>query len=135
MCGIAGIVGETPDIERRALMMSGAIAHRGPDADGLKVWAGRDGSRAAFAHRRLAIIDLSEGGKQPMTTADGRYSIVYNGEIYNYLELRSRLASQGATFKTDTDTEVLLALFARDGDQCLSLLRGMFAFAIRDNDT
>src|SRR5215813_1723129 len=113
MCGFAGIVGETPEIEERVLRMSDAIAHRGPDADGLKVWSGRGGWQAGFAHRRLSIIDLSEGGRQPMTTADGRYSIVYNGEIYNYLELRSGLASEGSRFRTDSDTEVLLELYAR----------------------
>jgi asparagine synthase (glutamine-hydrolysing) len=119
--------------------MSNAIAHRGPDAAGVEVWgrraAGRSTGQAAFAHRRLSIIDLSEAGRQPMTTPDGRYSISLNGEVYNYQDLRKRLVEDGVEFRTNTDTEVLLWLYKKHGPGCLRLLRGMFAFAIRDDET
>jgi asparagine synthase (glutamine-hydrolysing) len=135
MCGIAGIIGKVPDIEARANRMSEAIAHRGPDNHGCQTWGGADSYQTAFAHRRLSIIDLSDAGRQPMETADGRYSIIYNGEIYNYLDLKERLSASGVQFRTNTDTEVLLRLYEQSGTQCLQLLRGMFAFAIRNNDT
>jgi asparagine synthase (glutamine-hydrolysing) len=102
------------------------VAHRGPDDQG--TWASPSG-RAVLGHRRLSILDLSAAGRQPMASADGRYHVVYNGEIYNYLELRAEL---GGTFATGSDTEVLLAAFARWGAGCLARLRGMFAFAIWD---
>jgi len=135
MCGIAGIIGNVPDIESRAERISDAIAHRGPDNHGCQMWRGAGSCQTAFAHRRLSIIDLSEAGRQPMETEDGRYSIVYNGEIYNYIELREGLIQRGIKFTTDTDTEVLLKLYQERGVDCLQLLRGMFAFAIRSNDT
>jgi asparagine synthase (glutamine-hydrolysing) len=115
--------------------MSNAIAHRGPDASGVEVWSERAAAEAAFAHRRLSIIDLSEAGQQPMTSPDGRYSISLNGEIYNYQALKKRLAEDGVEFRTNTDTEVLLRLYEQLGPKCLQLLRGMFAFAIRDRET
>ncbi|MCI0627214.1 MAG: asparagine synthase (glutamine-hydrolyzing) [Acidobacteria bacterium] len=102
------------------------IQHRGPDGRGLLA-----GSQFVFGHQRLAIIDL-EGGKQPMETEDGRYVIVFNGEIYNYLELRQDLIRSGERFQTFSDTEVLLRLFAREGFQSLEKLNGMFAFAAFD---
>jgi asparagine synthase (glutamine-hydrolysing) len=132
MCGIVGIIGNSiPDIEARVAKMSDAVAHRGPDAAGMEVWPGQ----AAFAHRRLSIIDLSDAGRQPMTTPDGRYSIILNGEIYNYQSLKRRLADERVEFRTGTDTEVLLCLYKKLGPECLRLLRGMFAFAIRDGRT
>jgi asparagine synthase (glutamine-hydrolysing) len=134
MCGIAGIIGRVPDIEARANRMSAAIAHRGPDNHGSRKWGGAGSYQTAFANRRLSIIDLSEAGRQPMETADGRYSIIYNGEIYNYLDLRDKLIARGIQFSTNTDTEVLLRLYEQHGPECLQLLRGMFAFAIRDNE-
>ena len=109
--------------------------HRGPDDDGLQIWSTGGSTRTGFAHRRLSIIDLSGAGRQPMTTGDGRYSVVYNGEIYNYLELRKALEAKGAAFRTNTDTEVLLELYRVYGKTCLERLRGMFAFALRDNVT
>ncbi|HJQ70389.1 MAG TPA: asparagine synthase (glutamine-hydrolyzing) [Blastocatellia bacterium] len=135
MCGIAGIISNNlPDIARRIERMSESVAHRGPDAAGLEVWT--DGARrAAFAHRRLAIIDLSESGRQPMQTDDGRYSVIFNGEIYNYLSLRESLASDGVEFGSNTDTEVFLHLYKKYGRDCLRFLRGMFAFALRDRET
>jgi len=107
------------------------IDHRGPDGEGWREFAAPAGL-VVLAHRRLAIIDTSSAGNQPMSFGDGRYWIVYNGEIYNYLELRSMLESAGITFHTRTDTEVLLAAYAHWGGDCLHRLNGMFAFAIWD---
>jgi asparagine synthase (glutamine-hydrolysing) len=116
--------------------MSHALAHRGPDDTGLAVWRDEGERRdSAFAFRRLSIIDLSGAGHQPMTTADGRFTLILNGEIYNYRELRRELESEGVHFATATDTEVLLEIYARRGEHCLNALRGMFAFVVRDNST
>src|SRR5215831_17516401 len=106
MCGIAGLfrhAGVTPEDEAAVTRMSKAQRHRGPDADGQVV---RD--RAVLGHRRLAIIDLSDAGRQPMTNEDGSLWIVYNGEVYNYLELRRELLAAGHRFRSQSDTEVLL---------------------------
>lgn len=128
MCGIAGFVGPwRPDL---AAAMTEAIAHRGPDGHGL--WSD-DG--VALGHRRLSIIDLSEAAAQPMATPDGRYVLTYNGEIYNYRALRAELEQAGVAFRTHSDTEVLLALFARDGLACVDALDGIFAFAVWDRET
>ena len=130
MCGIAGRVnyrsGAPVDLEVLA-RMCGLIAHRGPD--GQDVWIERD---AGLGHRRLAIIDLSEGGRQPMASADGRLRITFNGEIYNYRELRAELQKRGRSFRSQSDTEVILAAYDEYGPDCLSRLNGMFAFAIWD---
>ena len=127
MCGITGGV---PGIDARVLeRMTTALTHRGPDGEGYFHAAGPSG--ASLGHRRLAIIDLP-GGRQPMTTADGRWTIVFNGEIYNFRELRRELESAGAVFRTKSDTEVLLEAWARWGVGALERLRGMFAFAIWD---
>jgi len=129
MCGIAGLVNrngrpaEPAAIER----MTAAVSHRGPDGQGTLV----EGP-VALGHRRLAILDLSEQGRQPMTSADGRLAITYNGEIYNYLELRDELIALGHVFRTGTDTEVLLAAYRQWGEACLEQLNGMWAFAILD---
>ncbi len=106
--------------------MIGSLSHRGPDGEG--VWTG-DG--VAVAHRRLAIVDLTEAASQPMSYA-GRYTITFNGEIYNYIELREELAAEGHQFESASDTEVLLAAHAQWGEACLDRLDGMFAFAIWD---
>ncbi len=135
MCGIAGIIANATDIEERLRRMSEAIAHRGPDDQDCQMWPARDSIQTGFAHRRLSIIDLSAAGRQPMTTSDGRFSIVYNGEIYNYLDLRHALEQSGVAFRTNTDTEVLLELYRAHGTACLDRLRGMFAFALRDNES
>ena len=130
MCGIAGIFNHltsAPVASETVLRMTRLLAHRGPDGEGVYV----DGA-IGLGHRRLSIIDLSERGRNPMVTADGRYMIVYNGEVYNYVELRNELRAAGETFRTDTDTEVILALYARSGQKCLDRLNGMFAFAIWD---
>jgi asparagine synthase (glutamine-hydrolysing) len=105
--------------------------HRGPDAAG--TWSSPD-RLAALGHRRLSILDLSDAGRQPMASHDGRYTIVFNGEIYNYLELREELGGSTA-FRTRTDTEVLLAAYARWGDRCLDRLIGMFSFALWDDQS
>jgi asparagine synthase (glutamine-hydrolysing) len=137
MCGIAGIIGnQLPDVEHRLACMSSALIHRGPDDAGVSLWPERENiPYAAFAHRRLSIIDLSEAGHQPMSTPDGRFSIIFNGEIYNYRTLRKELETEGVRFISNTDTEVLLQLYARRGAECLRWLRGMFAFAVRNSET
>lgn len=133
MCGIAGIYSyhsNSPAISRNELILiRDHMANRGPDGEGL--WISQD-ERVGLAHRRLAIIDLSSNGAQPMCSNDGRYQIVFNGEIYNYKELRSLLISEGITFQSQSDTEVLLALYAHKGAHMCSLLRGMYAFSIWD---
>ncbi len=133
MCGIAAIYAyrrEAPPADRDQLTkMHDALAPRGPDGEGL--WFADDG-RVAFAHRRLSIIDLSDAGAQPMQSADGALRIVFNGEIYNYRALRQQLIDDGAKFVSDSDTEVLLHLYARKGPAMVDALRGMFALAIWD---
>ena len=125
MCGIAGFVGSwSPAL---AAAMTAAVAHRGPDGDGL--WSDEG---VALGHRRLSIIDLSDAAAQPMRSADDRYVLTYNGEIYNFRDLRLELEQAGAVFRTGSDTEVLLALFARDGLECVKRLNGIFAFAVWD---
>ncbi|MDT7808389.1 MAG: hypothetical protein QOJ70_2202 [Acidobacteriota bacterium] len=132
MCGIAGLISVNP--ERRIGAMLESIEHRGRDDEG--VWspevAGGAGRRVCFGHRRLAIIDTSSAGHQPMRSADGRLVVTFNGEIYNYRELRQRLEGLGHRFHTDTDTEVLLEAFAEWGAGSLEHLNGMFAFAMWD---
>src|SRR5581483_7207662 len=134
MCGINGILRlstSSPAIAREEVLRTREHqARRGPDGAGL--WESAD-RRIALAHNRLAIIDLSPAGAQPMSFANGRYRITFNGEIYNYRELRQSLRAQGVRFLTDSDTEVVMALYARDGVRMLPLLRGMYAFALWDD--
>ncbi|HNU06278.1 MAG TPA: hypothetical protein PKO33_00850, partial [Pyrinomonadaceae bacterium] len=104
------------------------LGHRGPDGDG--IYTDPDG-KAVLGHRRLSIIDTSDAGRQPMASADGRYVITYNGEVYNYLELRRELESS-YRFTTRTDTEVVLAAYERWGEDCLDRFVGMFSFVIWD---
>ena len=131
MCGIAGIFnlnGEpvSPVILKR---MTDVIAHRGPDGEGHYI-----NGAVGLGHRRLAIIDLSPAGHQPMLTRDGRYAITYNGEIYNFRELRIALESLGHQFHSRTDSEVVLQAYLQWGVQCVDRFNGMFAFAIWDNE-
>lgn len=122
MCGIAGIVKRDPLQSAsldRARRMAGSMFHRGPDAG--DTWA--DGP-VAFGHRRLKIIDLTEGGAQPMHTPDGRFVIIYNGEIYNFKALRRDLQQHGVAFRSNSDTEVLLQLYAHAGRAMLERLNG-----------
>ncbi len=114
--------------------MLDSLAHRGPDADGTHTIPLADGAALWFGHRRLAIQDLSDAGRQPMLGHDGRRVIVFNGEIYNFKELRETLTSEGERFTTGTDTEVILAGFRRWGEGALERFRGMFAFALYDPD-
>jgi asparagine synthase (glutamine-hydrolysing) len=129
MCGIAGcifsMIEDNPEFHLR--MMNEVMIHRGPD-DG-DYYFDRD---MAMCHRRLSIIDLSANGRQPMRSEDESRVIVFNGEIYNFLELREELQGRGRKFRTGTDTEVLLNLFIEYGTECLKKIRGMFAFAIWD---
>jgi asparagine synthase (glutamine-hydrolysing) len=132
MCGIAGII--STNAEARIGAMLESIEHRGRDDQGVWTSAAIDaaGRRACLGHRRLSIIDTSSAGHQPMFSEDGRFVLTFNGEIYNYRELKQRLAAHGHKFQTDTDTEVLLAAFTEWGVGCLPHLNGMFAFAIWD---
>lgn len=131
MCGIAGILGEVDDSSLVERMLD-AEAHRGPDGKGL--WSSLVGEhrRLTLGHRRLSIIDLSDGGKQPMLDVSGNFALTYNGEIYNYLEVRRELAECGVRFRSDSDTEVILEAYKRWGSDCLSRFNGMFAFALYD---
>ena len=134
MCGIAGTfayLDVAPPVDRGELgRMNARMARRGPDGSG--DWVSSNG-RVGFTHRRLAIIDLSERGAQPMHSADGQLSITFNGEIYNYRALRAELEAKGYTFRTETDTEVLLQLYADRGPAMVEPLRGMFAFGLWDH--
>jgi asparagine synthase (glutamine-hydrolysing) len=129
MCGIAGFLG--PWSDRLLNAMLDGINHRGPD--GRAIWRDWE-ANFAVGHLRLSIIDLSSAANQPMHTADGRYVISFNGEIYNFRELRRELESAGAVFRTKSDTEVLLRLFECEGESCLSRLNGIFAFAVWDRE-
>jgi asparagine synthase (glutamine-hydrolysing) len=132
MCGIAAVFNykEAPAIDRADIeKVRDTMRSRGPDGSGL--WISSDGS-VGLAHRRLSIIDPTDRGAQPMTTPDGRFWITYNGEIYNFKELRNRLEKRGVAFKTYSDTEVLLELYRADGPDFVRGLRGMFAFALWD---
>jgi asparagine synthase (glutamine-hydrolysing) len=134
MCGIAGIVelGERPASESALKEMCRLLAHRGPDGSGYWFSPNR---AAALGHRRLAILDLDPRSDQPMISADGRYVVVFNGEIYNFLELRAELIARGETFHTESDTEVLLAAWRVWGEGMLPRFNGMWALAIYDCET
>ncbi|MDB4476059.1 asparagine synthase (glutamine-hydrolyzing) [bacterium] len=131
MCGIAGFTRfhQAMGDEHVLARMGEAIRHRGPDAHDTYLDDG-----IGLHHRRLSIIDLSEAGTQPMHSHCGRYVIVFNGEIYNFPELRAALEAKGYPFRTGTDTEVILALYAAKGRECLKDLNGMFAFALWDKE-
>jgi asparagine synthase (glutamine-hydrolysing) len=129
MCGIAGLIGDGSETPPRQLLdrMCRKLVHRGPDADG--AWIAGD---VALGHRRLSIIDVS-GGDQPIANEDGTVRAVFNGEIYNYRELRAELIKRGHRFRTESDTEVLVHLYEDEGEQMPEFLNGMFAFAIWDS--
>jgi asparagine synthase (glutamine-hydrolysing) len=128
MCGIAGYVGPAAELQVRTVeVMSASLSHRGPDDSGK--WSD---SQAALAHRRLSIIDTTPAGHQPMLSGCGRYVLTYNGEIYNYLELRRQLVQDGRTFSSHSDSEVLLNAFAQWGERCVERFNGMWAFAVWD---
>ncbi len=129
MCGIVGVVhlDGAPVGQDLLQAMTRALAHRGPDGEGVKA----EGS-IGLGHRRLAILDPSPAGAQPMTGPDGQSVLTYNGEIYNFKELRAELAGQGHVFQSKTDTEVVLAAYRQWGDGCVSRFNGMFALAVWD---
>ena len=140
MCGIAGIIQSNPSLYNKHHLkkMTDALAHRGPDGEGL--WQNESGN-VLLGHRRLSIIDLSDSGQQPMhhsslsTGGEGlgvRYTIIHNGEIYNYIELKEELQKKGYSFHSQTDTEVILAAYDCWQDECVDYFDGMFAFAIWD---
>ena len=124
MCGICGFNWEDKELVKE---LSSTIAHRGPDASGFFV------DKISLGHRRLSIIDLSSAGKQPMSNEEGDIWIVYNGEIYNFNDIRKWLESLGHKFKSNTDTEVIIHAYEEDGEACLARFNGMFAFAIWDS--
>ncbi len=129
MCGIAGIIGfNTENKEKIIGDMVSRIIHRGPDEDGFFV-----DDFVGLGMRRLSIIDLSTG-KQPITSADGKRMIFFNGEIYNYAELQKELKEKGVEFKTHSDTEVILHMYETYGEKMLPRLRGMFTFCIYDTE-
>jgi asparagine synthase (glutamine-hydrolysing) len=159
MCGIAGIVSPEPEALRPIGRITAALAHRGPDDEGYLFADSRSGTSwrfrgpdtvagvldpplearipeaadLALGHRRLSILDLSAAAHGPMGSADGRLWVTYNGEIYNYLELRDELRGLGHSFRTGSDTEVLLAAYAQWGAECLHRFNGMWAFALYDS--
>lgn len=136
MCGIGGIVkaeaSSGEPVTGRCNRMARRLNHRGPDSHGIVV---SETEGVGLVHTRLSIIDLSPAGNQPMHTDDGRFSIVFNGEIYNYKELRAELVGAGVELRSHSDTEVLLHLFRLEGIACLKRLVGMYAFAVWDRDT
>ena len=132
MCGIAGLVGEADGRAARGAVggMVRALERRGPDGEGVEAWGG-----AVLGHRRLAIFDLSEAGRQPMTSPDGRVGVVFNGAVYNFLALRAELEARGSRFRSRTDTEVLVEGYREWGiDALVRRLRGMFAFGLWDDE-
>ena len=129
MCGIVGVLGRQPVPPGVVEAMRDRLRHRGPDHGGL--WQNADGA-VCLGNRRLAIIDLDPEANQPLASADGRFVITFNGEIYNYRALRAELERSGVRFRTASDTEVLVEAWRRWGEECLQRLSGMFAFAIWD---
>src|SRR5262245_3719609 len=130
MCGIAGIIQKDPSaftVEHITKMVN-VLAHRGPDGE--RVWQNNAGN-TLLGHRRLSIIDLSDAASQPMHYRD-RYTIVHNGEIYNYIELKKELENEGYKFRSASDTEVIVAAYDLWADECVEHFYGMFAFAIWD---
>src|ERR1700749_3393122 len=133
MCGISGFAATGDTTVTRELLeaMNERLRHRGPDDGG--VWLGVAGDvRVGLASRRLSIIDLSARGHMPMSSPDGRFHITYNGEVYNFREVRRELEHLGHAFRSDTDTEVVLSAYAQWGPDCLHRFNGMFAFAVWD---
>src|SRR5262249_47073990 len=129
MCGIAGVLfaDHSRPLDRAVAQALGqSIAHRGPDAEGFWTEPG-----VGLVHRRLSIIDLT-GGDQPLANEDGSIWVVFNGEIYNFKDLRARLIARGHAFRTQSDTEVLVHLYEEEGASLVDRLRGMFAFALWD---
>ena len=131
MCGILGFTSDNEPINTvSAVRQRNTLSHRGPDDQGLYQSVDK---RVVLCHQRLAIVDVSPGGHQPMVGGNGKVHIVFNGEIYNFVELRDELRARGASFHTSSDTEVLLAAYQEWGERCVEHLNGMFAFALHDS--
>jgi asparagine synthase (glutamine-hydrolysing) len=132
MCGIAGVIGRPAVADTVVQAMLRAMSHRGPDGSGM--WTDRmsDARALVLGHRRLSILDLSDAGAQPMVDSTGRFVLIHNGEIYNFLEVRAELQALGVTFRSESDTEVIIESYRRWGSDCLSRFNGMFAFALYD---
>ena len=130
MCGITGTFGfeDRKNADDMIAVMNDCIAHRGPDANG--IW-GND--LCVLGHRRLSIIDTSAAGNQPFLSQDGKLAMVFNGEIYNYIELAARLRQRGHVFRSHTDTEVIVHLYEDLGERCVHELNGMFSFILWDS--
>lgn len=133
MCGIAGILAKGAPRNDLVSVMLDSMVHRGPDGSGVVGHSLRDGACVSLGHRRLAILDLSEAGAQPMADITDRYVLTFNGEIYNYLEVRAALVKLGSTFRSNSDTEVILEAYKQWGEACLARFNGMFAFALYDS--
>lgn len=131
MCGICGVVGSADEAIVRSMMAR--IAHRGPDDEGVYITETSTGDRVGLGHRRLSIIDLSPAGREPMADSAGRIWLTYNGEIYNFRDLRSELEAKGYKFGSDTDAEVIIYSYLEWGVDALSKLNGMFAFGLWDS--
>lgn len=132
MCGICGYIGKKAITDEELLEMNNTMLHRGPNDGG--IWKGKmsDGYSVGLAQRRLSIVDLTQRGHQPMTSKDGKYVIVFNGEIYNYREIGENLKKKGYFLESNCDTEVILSAYIEYGEKCISMFNGMFAFAIFD---
>lgn len=129
MCGITGVYSFKDNVSHESLIeMNNSIKHRGPDNGSVKVFG-----NVGLGHRRLSIIDLSNEANQPMSCEDNRYTIIFNGEVYNFLEIKNKLQLEGVKFYTSSDTEVILKSFKFYGSECFSMFNGMFALAIYDD--
>ena len=133
MCGICGYISRKRITEEQLRAMNDTMYHRGPDDGGAEIYEMRGGWQVGFAQRRLSILDLSQLGHQPMHSEDRRISVVYNGEIYNFQELREELADY--SFRSDCDTEVIIAAYLKWGIACLERFNGMFAIALYDRES
>ena len=133
MCGICGYVSKKRITTDELRVMNDTMYHRGPDDCGVELFEAADGYTVGFAQRRLAILDLSPLGHQPMHSADGRVSVVFNGEIYNFLELKEELS--GYTFKSTCDTEAIIAAYLKWGIDMVDHIHGMFAIALYDRES
>ena len=132
MCGICGFITKDPYNLNILEKMNNTLVHRGPDDNGTVIFE-KDEFYFGLAHSRLSILDLSEMGHQPMHSEDSNISIVFNGEIYNYIELRKELSTIGYRFRSNTDTEVIIYAYQEWGTDCFNRLNGMFAMAIYDH--